>query len=324
MSFSIAGMTMGGMSPGIYPSIAMDGLDIAVDGDGTIKVGNLTIKEMDLSGPLAAIAAAPAALDEAWFMANARALVPAFEGFAFSDVVVDIPDPEADGERIAASIGNFDLTLGAYFNGIPTDVLTTASNILVDLPEETDDEQLQQLIDLGITSVDTGFTVDASWSEAEDTITINELSLTGADLATVALSGTLGNAGEALFSLDENEALAAAMGVAIRSLKLDIDDAGLSDIVLARFAADQGSDPATLRPVYAGLAEGSVIGILAGAAEAQKVGAALSAFISGKAKHLTIDMTSKDAQGLGMLDFMAAEDDPTALIGKVTIDATAK
>ncbi|KKC34336.1 hypothetical protein [Devosia psychrophila] len=324
MSFSIAGMTMGGMSPGIYPSIAMDGLDIAVDGDGTIKVGNLTIKEMDLSGPLAAIAAAPAALDEAWFMANARALVPAFEGFAFSDVVVDIPDPEADGERIAASIGNFDLTLGAYFNGIPTDVLTTASNILVDLPEETDDEQLQQLIDLGITSVDTGFTVDASWSEAEDTITIDELSLTGADLATVALSGTLGNAGEALFSLDENEALAAAMGVAIRSLKLDIDDAGLSDIVLARFAADQGSDPATLRPVYAGLAEGSVIGILAGAAEAQKVGAALSAFISGKAKHLTIDMTSKDAQGLGMLDFMAAEDDPTALIGKVTIDATAK
>ncbi|MDB5614750.1 MAG: hypothetical protein JWQ22_2403 [Devosia sp.] len=324
MSFSIAGMTMGGMSPGIYPSISMDGLDIAVDGDGTIKLGNMTIKEMDLSGPLAAIAAAPAAIDEAWFMANARALIPAFEGFSFSDIVVDIPDPEADGERIAASIGNFDLTLGAYFNGIPTDVLTTASHIVVDLPEATEDAQLQQLINLGITSVDAGFTVDASWSEAEDTITIDELSMTGADLATVALSGTLSNASEALFSLDENQSLAAAMGLAIRSLKLDIDDAGLSDIILASVAADQGADPATLRPVYAGLAEGSIIGVLAGAAEAQKVGAAISAFISGKAKHLTIDMTSKDAQGLDMLDFMAAEDDPTALIGKVTIEATAK
>ena len=79
-----------------------------------------------------------------------------------------------------------------------------------------------------------------------------------------------------------------------------------------------------MRPVYAGLAEGTIIGILAGAAEAQKVGSAISAFISGKARHLTIDMTSKEPQGLGMLDFMAAEDDPAALIGKVTMDATAK
>ena len=324
INFAIAGVSVGAMNPGVYPSIAMDGLDISVDGDGTVKLGNLTIKPMDLSGPLAAIAAAPDAIDEAWFTANVRALIPAFEGLSFSDVVVDIPDPDVDGERIAASIGSFDLTLGSYFNGIPTDVLTTASHIVVDLPESTGDEQLQQLIDLGITSVDTGFTVDASWSEVEDTITIDELSMTGADLATVALSGTLANATETLFSLDENEALAAAMGVAIRSLKLDIDDAGLSDIILARISADQGSDPATMRPVYAGLAEGTIIGMLAGAAEAQKVGSAISAFISGKAKHLTIDMTSKEPQGLGMMDFMAAEDDPTALIGKVTIDATAK
>ena len=63
---------------------------------------------------------------------------------------------------------------------------------------------------------------------------------------------------------------------------------------------------------------------MAGAADAQKVGAAISAFISGKARNLTIDMTSKEPAGLGMMDFMAAESDPTALIGKVNIDATAK
>lgn len=324
MTFSIAGMSMGGMSPGTYPSISMDGLEASVEGDGTFSVGNVTIKQMDLTGPIAAIAAAPAAIDEAWFMANARALIPAFEGFSFSDVVVDIPDPDVEGQRIAASIGNFDLTLGNYFNGIPTSAVTTASNIVVDLPEDSDDEQLQQLLALGITSIDAGFTLDSSWSEAEDTISINEFSVTGADLATVALSGTIVNAGEALFSLDENQSLAAAMALAIRHLKLDVTDDGLSNIILASVAADQGSDPATLRPVYAGLAEGTVIGVLAGAAEAQKVGAAISAFISGKAKHLTIDMTAKEAAGLGMMDFMAAEDDPTALIGKVTIDATAK
>ncbi|SEP95731.1 hypothetical protein SAMN05428969_1286 [Devosia sp. YR412] len=324
ISFSIAGVTMDGMSPGIYPAISMDGFDVTMEGDGTVQLGNMTIKQMDLSGPIAAIAAAPAALDEPWFTANARALIPAFEGFSFSDVVIDVPDPDADGERIAASVGSFDVTLGSYFNGIPTDVLTSASNIVVDLPETTDDEQLQQLIDLGITSIDTGFTLDASWSEAEDTISIDEISLTGADLATVALSGTLTNAGEALFSLDEDEALAAAMGLAVRGLKLNVSDAGLSDIILAAVSADQGSDAATMRPVYAGLAEGTIIGMLAGAAEAQKVGSAINSFISGKAKNLTIEMTAKNAPGLSMIDFMAAESDPTSLIGKVTIDAIAK
>lgn len=324
ITFSIAGMSMGGMSPGIYPAISMDGLDITVEGDGSIQVGNMTFKQMDLSAPIAAIQGAPAAIDEAWFVANARALIPAFAGFSFSDVSVDVPDPEADGERIKASIGAFDLSLGSYLNGIPTDVLTTASNILVDLPADSDDEQVQQLIDLGVTSIDAGFTIDASWNEADNTIAIDDISVTGANLATIKLAGTIANATEALFGIDEEDAMAAAMGVAISQLKLDITDAGLSDIILARVSADQGSDPATMRPVFAGLAEGTIVGMLAGAAEAQKVGAALNTFISGKAKYLTIEMTAKQPPGLGLMDFMAAESDPTSLIGKVTIDASAK
>lgn len=322
--FAIAGMTVGGMTGGLYPSVSMNGLDITVEGDGTVQVGNITIKEMDLTGPIAAIQAAPAAIDEAWLAEHARDLIPAFAGFSFDNIVVDVPDPEAEGQRIAASVGTYDLTLDGWFNGVPTDLNTSASNIIIDLPEESSDEQLAQLIALGLDTLDLGFVIDASWNEAEDTIDVSEISFTGADLATAALSGTIVNATEALFSLDENQTLAAAMGVAIRSLKLDLTDAGLSDLVLASVAAEQGGDSETLRPVYAGLAEGTVIGMLAGAAEAQKVGAALNSFISGKARSLTIELTSKEPAGLGMMDFMAAETDPTSLIGKVNIDATAK
>lgn len=324
ITFKIAGMSMGGMSPGIYPAIALKGLEIEVDGDGTVQVGSMTFKEMDLSSPIAAIQAAPEAIDETWFVENARALIPAFAGFAFSDVVVDVPDPESDDERVQASIGAFDLSLASYVNGIPTSVLTSASSIVVELPEDSDDEQLQQLIDLGLASIDAGFTIDASWNEAENTIAINEVSISGADLATVKLAGTIANATEMLFGIDEDQALAAAMAVAISHLKLEVTDAGLSDIIMARVAADQGSNPATMRPVFAGLAEGTIVGMLAGAAEAQKVGAAVSAFVSGKAKYLTIELTAKEQPGLGLADFVAAESDPTSLIGKVTIDATAK
>lgn len=324
LQFAIASMTMGGMSPGIYPAISMDGLDITVENDGVVQVGNMTIKEMDLSGPIAAIEAAPAALDEAWFTANARALVPAFGGFSFNEVYVDVPDSEEIGARVTASIGAFDLSLSDYLNGIPTAMVLSASNIVAELPTDTDDEQIQQLIALGVTSVDAGFKIDTAWNAADDTIALNEFSVTGVDLATINLAGKLTNATATLFDLNEDAALAAAMGLAISQLKLDITDAGLSDIIMATVAAEQGSDPAAMRPVFAGLAQGTVISLLAGAAEAQKVGTAINSFVSGTAKYLSIEMTAKQAPGLGLMDFIAAEDDPTALIGKVTIDATAK
>ncbi|WP_160172844.1 hypothetical protein [Devosia sp. LC5] len=324
INFSLDGMTMAGMRPGIYPAITLTGLDITVEGDGKVGVGTIAIKESDLSGPIAVVQAAPETIDQAWLEANARSLIPAFAGFSFTAVDVDVPDPENADGRIAASIGAFDLTLGVYRNGIPTDLLTSASNIVVDLPADSDDEQIRQLAELGLTSIDAGFTVDASWNEAENTIDIDEVSFTGADLATVLLTGTLTNATEALFGLDENAAMMAAMDLAINHLRADVTDAGLSDLILATVAAEQGTDPAAMRPIFAGLAEGTVIGFLAGAAEAQKVGAAINSFVSGNAKQLTIDMTAKADPGLGLFDFMAAESDPASLIGKVNIEAVAK
>lgn len=324
IDFSIAGMTVGGMSPGLYPELTLDGLDIQVEGDGTVSVGSAVFKSMDLSSPIAAIQNAPEAIDPAWFEANARALIPAFGGFTINDVAIDVPDSENPDTRIIASVGSFDLSLDQYFNGIPTDISTKATNIIVDIPADTTDENLAQLASFGITTIDAGFALDASWNEAENTISIDEISVNGANLASIVLAGTIANATEALFATDENEMMAAAMGVAVADLRLDVTDAGLSDIILARAAADQGSDAATMRPVFAGLAEGTIVGMLAGAADAQKVGGAVSAFVSGKAKQLIISIAAKEAPGLGMMDFMAAQENPALLLGKVTIDASAK
>jgi len=324
MSFAIAGMTMGGMKPGFYPTISMDGLDVTVEDDGFMRLENFTLKQMDLAATIATLENAPELVDESWLEANARLLIPAFEGFSFSGFTMDIPDPDAEDARIKVDIGAFDLTLANYINGIPGDVDTSASNIRVALPADSDDEQIQQLVALGITEIDAGFRFAAAWDAATDAIVVEEASLTGADLASVFIAGTVANATEALFSLDENEALAAAMDVAVKSLDLTVNDAGLSDIILSVAAAEQGADPATLRPVFAGLAEGTVIGMMAGAADAAKLGSAVNSFVSGAAKSLNIVIEAKDDPGLGMMDFMAAEDDPASLIGKVNISATAK
>jgi len=324
MTFSIGNMTMAGLSPGIYPQISMDDFAMTVEGDGQISLGNVTIKQFDLSPTIEALASAPENVDESWIEANARKLIPAFEGFSFSGFAIDIADPEADGERIVADVDNFDLTLANYINGIPSNIDTSATGIRATLPEDTTDEQLAQLVALGVKDIDAGFRLAAAWNADTSSIDVEEVSVTGADLATIVLSGTIANATEALFSLDENEALMAGMSVAVKALSLDVTDSGLSDIILAVVGAEQKADPATLRPVFAGLAEGTVIGMLAGATDAAKLGQAINQFVSGTAKSLNIAIEAKEEPGLGMADFMAAEQDPTQLIGKVNISATAK
>jgi len=319
---TMASMTMGGMSPGVYPAVEVSDLNFVVDGDGSITIGKLNFKPIDFSAPIAAINAAPAALDDAWFTANARALVPAFAGFSLADLAVDIPDPDSAGDRIVAGVGSFDITLADYRNGIPSALTTSASNVVLELPATSSDEQLQMLMALGVSSIDAGFTIDTSWDETTNAITIKEISVTGADLATVRLAATINNATEALFSGDEDTMLVAAMGLAIGDLKIDINDDGLSDLIMTMVAADQGADAATLRPVFAGLAEGTIVGVLAGAAEGQKVAGAVSAFVAGKASNLSFTMTAKQPPGLGMMAFMDAEDDPTILLNKVTIGAS--
>ena len=324
LDFAMGGMTMDGMAPGTYPAIALQNFRIAVEGDGVMSIANIAFKAMDLSGPIAAIEAAPEAIDQAWLDANARSLIPSFAGFSFDGFKMDIPNPDATDQRVKADIGAFDLSLSDYLNGIPTNVSTTGDSIVIDVPKDSGDEQFQQLIDLGITSVDVGFAVKAAWDEATNAINIEDVSVSGADLATVKLAGTIGNATQALFDIDPDTSLAAAMGVVINNLKVNVVDAGLSDIILKQVSTDQGSDATTMRPIYAGLAEGTILGMLAGAAEAQKVGKAVSAFITGDAKALTIEMTAKDPAGLGLADFMAAQEDPTVLLGKTNITATSE
>jgi hypothetical protein len=324
MTFAVESMTMGGMAPGLYPAISMDGLSIEVEGDGFMTLDNFTMKPMDLTTTIATLENTPDLVDEAWLEANARGLIPAMEGLSLTGLDIDIPDPDAPDTRIQAKVGAFDLSLASYLNGIPTDLDVSAANIQAEIPADSDDESFEQLRALGITSIDAGFRVAAAWDEANDTIVVEEVSVNGADLASVLIAGLVTNATEDLFALDNDVAMAAGMGLAVKELDLTVTDAGLSDIILAVVAAEQGADPATLRPVFAGLAQGTVISMMAGAADAAKLGDAINAFVSGSAKTLVIGIDAKTDPGLGMMDFMEAEQDPTTLLGKVNISAEAK
>lgn len=324
VAIAIEGITMSGMAPGIYPAISFDGLTIDAGDEGYATLENFTIKQMDLAGAIEALSNLPDDVSEAWFDDNWRSFVPGMEGLSLSGLDMNVPNPDDEHSRIQVGIGLFDLTLGGYRNGIPVQIEMVASNLRAELPDDLEDEQLQQLRALGLTSVDLGFRIAASWDEERNAIDFEELSMDAADLASLVIAGSLTNAPPELFDGDPETALNAALSMALKAMDISVTDAGFSDIVFSLVAAEQNTSPASLRLITAALAEGMLIAQLAELADARTIAAAVNEFIAGEAKTLNIAVEAKNDPGLNAQDLMEAEENPATLIEKVNISVEAR
>jgi hypothetical protein len=319
----IEGMTFGAFKPNLYPSLEMRGLSVTSN-DVDLALENFTMKNWDLTAPLNAIKNLPGDVDEVWFEKNFRSFIPAFEGFAFSGLSLDAPDPENPEIRVGLQWGSFDLTLGNYINGIPSLIKSSAKNVVADIPEDIEDEAIKQLIDLGVTRVDLGYNIDIAWDEVSDAILVKDISVSGVDLANLAVSGKIINVTRELFDLDLDVAMMSGLSAAIGSFAASVNDYGIGDLA-AQVAAKQSgnADPATMRTVFSGLAQGTLIGLLAGVSDAPKIASSVSDFIAGKAKNLSIEATPKDPAGMSFMEFAMAQENPKLLLEKVDLNATA-
>ncbi|MEO8757404.1 MAG: hypothetical protein ABI398_06600 [Devosia sp.] len=320
----IGGVTMDGYSPGIYPAITLNDLKISDGGADSITLAEASIKSIDLSAPIKVVEEQGSNLDPAWVEKNYRKLIPAFGGFSLSGLAIDIPDPDKPGERINANIAKFDVSLSDYLNGIPTKIATSASGVEVPLPASSEDDNVKMLLALGITKVNLGYEIAANWDKASQTINLTKVSVSGEDLGGFAVATVIGNAAEQLFDPDNNVALAAAMGVTIKSITINAADAGIGDKLVPMLAAQQNADPANFRSQMAGVAEGAALQMLGSTDAARQLGVAVGDFIGGKAKALTINVVAKDPSGIPVPVLMQASNDPTTLTQAVDITGSAQ
>lgn len=322
-SFSAGPITMDGFGNDRYPAVTTANIKIASGTDGTIAIAKVVFKGFDFSNTLAELEKAAGHLTSDWFTANARKLIPAFAGFSIAGVNVDMPDPKSPDNRIKGTMGDFDLSLADYTNGVPASVATSARHIVFDLPKASSEPAIANLEAMGISTIDAGFDLDVKRDAATKTIAITKLAVHGQKLGSLALSGTLGNAGDGLFASDPDTALLAATQLTVKDLKLDVKDEGMSDLVLKELAAKQKSTPATLRTSYSMLAQGMIALALGGTADAKALGTSIASFLGG-AKSLSVDVTAKNPAGLDLEQLQALQSDPTSLGGKVKIEASAK
>lgn len=319
LTFVIGPINVDGFSPGTMPAMSVDGVNITVENDGFVQLASIASKTVDFTSVIAAMQAAPAELTDAWFEANFRKLIPAYEGFSFSGLAMDVPDEEKPGARIKASIADFDLTLGNYVNGIPTAISNAATGMNIPLPADSD--EAKPLRDMGFEEINADYSASLHWDEASKTIVVDHISLSGEKLGSVALFGTVGNVAAELFGEDLQMAMISAMGLTVKNIQVDLHDEGAATLAIEQAAKEQGQTPEDFRTAASGMAQGTILALLGGGEGAKAVADAVGAFVTGSTPDLSIVIDAKDANGLTMADFMAAQSDPTTLIKKVDISA---
>jgi hypothetical protein len=317
-------ITIGGFEPAIYPAISLDDFNLTVENDGYIKFGNFTWKKMDFTAAIAAIEAATK-LDEAYFTANWRKLVPALDGLSLTGLSMDVPDPEDEGKRFPLVIGGFDATLGNYVNGIPADISLSLRNAIVPTAAAAESESnplFDDLVARGIDEIDMSLGTKLAWDRASSTIKVEDVLIDMGALGRVNLSGTFGNATEALFDDNTDTATLAAMLLTLRDVTVEVEDRGWISLAFAAGAKEAGQSEASFRTAVAGMAQGMTLAFLGNTTEALTAAQQLGTFLNG-ASHLKLTITSKDEAGIGLADLAAAETNPAALAGKLNVVAEA-
>lgn len=325
VAIKVDGATTGNFESAIYPRIDIGAISVDAGALGTGSLGEFVLKAIDFNPTLNALESAAGQLNEAWFDRNWRQLIPSMEGLSLKNFAIDAINPEnPSAGRVQAKVANFDVSLGKYVVGIPTDISITGSGVEVPLPQDSTDPQINTLLAAGLTGVNLGFDAVAAWDEAAKQINLSKLALSAVDLGSMSISATVGNATAQLFDVDPNVAMASSFALTVKDVTINVTDDGLGKIVWPLAAAEQGqTDVEAYRQQMAGFAEGLAIQLIGPTDAARQLGAALSEFVTGGKGEITINIKAKDPNGIPMAMFMAAQNDPSILAGQVDVTGMA-
>jgi len=325
VTVTIDNVQSGDFQPGVYPDFVVSGISVDAGELGHGALGEIVFKQTDINPLLDGLEAAGGALSDAWFEENWRSLIPAFAGLSFAGLDIDAPNPEQPDSRVQAKVEAFDLSLGNYREGIPTQVSIRGDGIDVPLPQDSTDPQVTMLLAAGLEKINVSFEATGGWDEAAHSIAIDTVSFSGLDLGGMMLSGVLGNATPQLFSSNPEVATAAALSLTVKSIHMTLTDDGIGAIAWPLAAAEEGeTDVAAFRTRQAGVIEGLPTQLLGSTEEARQLGAALGDFIAGRAATLHVSFTAISENGVALPLFLAAEEDPTVLAGQFTVTGSAE
>ena len=299
----------------------IEGIDLG-GVDGRVRIANFSLGGVSFGSALKA-ARELAGKTSDLTPGEIRSLVPTIGAIRLSGIEVDTKaDPKSGSAPMQVALGSLELFADKPVEGIPTDLRLNVRNLSVPIAAAAKDDTAKQLVGLGYDKIETSMTAALAWNEPGQELVIRELSVEGAGMGSVRVRGVLGNVPKDAFSADEAIAAIAWVGATARSLDIAVQNTGLFERLLARQAADKKKSVDDLRREYGMAAAVGIPVMLGNSAAAKALGQAVARFVA-KPGRLTIEARTRDGSGLGFADF-AASPDPTALLDKIDLSATAE
>ena len=302
-------------------AVSMDGLAVQSK-DGHVNLGSAAIKGLTLSPFLDALTEAAKSNYKDF---NPRAVTPTVSQVGFADVDIDVLATDgkgnsADGKNIKLGLGKFELNLTNYIGGLPATSNAVLEHITFDLPKNSSDESVKTLMSYGIDKIDSSSKLDWAYSDTAQELSIKELSINGAGLGMLKISGIIGNVSKDVFNSNTSTATAAALAAVVKSLDIRLENTGIIDKLIAKQAQNEGKSIDDVRKEYVGVAAVGIPAAIGSDAPATKIMAnAVSKFIADP-KNLHISARSKDGIGAGDLGLIKTPDD---LLKKIDVTAGA-
>jgi hypothetical protein len=251
-----------------------------------------------------------------------RRYVPTIGTIRLAGLSVDAPPMLPGGQPIKIGLGTFELKAGEQLNGIPTSLVLTIDKLVAPITEGAGNPAAQDMIAMGIRSLDLSAKLDLAWEAARNELAIRQISFGGAGLARLEASATLGNVTKDLFSSDTALAQVAALGATARGLTAKLENFGLVEKLIANEARKAGRKPEEMRQQFAMIASLGLASILGPSDAAKALTAAVSRF-AARPGTLTVEASAKSASGLGLADVIAITD-PTEILDKINLKADAQ
>jgi hypothetical protein len=300
----------------IPEKFSLQGLRVNAGG-GVVNFGEVGFDGLDLSSTYAAMAkmnSGAADFDPA-------AMVPKFSLIRFAGIDIDVPDTKNANQRVKAKLGLFETKTSNHVGSIPADVGMTLDRFQMDIPANTRESGLKNLLALGYKALDVSARYNQGWDEAAKTLKLNELTVNSAGMFSASAKAEIGNVSRDMFTTDRAKAAVAALAVNARNVDVSVVNSSLFERLIAMQAKDQKRKPDEVRAELAAGASLMIPMMLGDHPAARTLGPILGKFVADP-KNLKISVTAKDPAGIGATDFIAASN-PIDVLKKVDIKAAA-
>jgi hypothetical protein len=230
---------------------------------------------------------------------------------------IDVVTQDASAKAMHIAVGSVEVHSG-YSGDALKEGWTKLTGVVIE--PSPDSEEGKDLASLGYSRIELAVGVSADYKAEAKTFSLDNLTVEGAQMGSIALKANFSDVPAQLFAPDNEGRLQALFDCGVASMEVRLVNSGLFEKAVALFAKQEGATPDALKHQWSA-AIGQMAPMFLGAdPSALKATAEAQKFIASP-HNLTVSIKAKNGS-LKATDFMAIGD-PAAFTGKLDIAAAA-